>query len=126
MANLTSEQVRLLADNLLRMTNALGDYRYENFDRLSEEENIRIKDLHNQQLEHVTELYTKSAVLVMDDVENSLNEIAAITQKTLDLYEKLTDVQKILDRATAVLTLAGAVISLDTGKITSSVKDLLT
>ena len=44
MANLTSEQVKQLADNLLRMTNALGDYRYENFDDLSEEENMRIKE----------------------------------------------------------------------------------
>jgi len=125
MANLTSEQVRQLAGDLLRMTNALGDYRYENFELLSEEENMRIKELHNQQLEHVTELYTKSAVLVIDDVENSLGEIAIITQQTLDLYKKLTNVQKILDRATAVLTLAAAVISIDTGKITSSIKDLV-
>lgn len=126
MANLTSEQVKQLADNLLRMTNALGDYRYENFGQLSQEENLRIKELHSQQLEHTTELYTKSALLVMDDAESSLNKIASITEQTKELYKKLTDVQKILDRATAVLNLAAAIISLDTKEITSSIESLLT
>ena len=126
MSNLTSQQVKELADNLLRMTNALGDYRYENFDRLSEEENQRIKELHQRQLTHTTELYTKSAVLVMDDVETSLQQINTITHETQTLYKNLTSVQKVLDRATSVLTLAVAIIGLDPKGITSSLKGLLT
>lgn len=63
MANITSEQVKQLADNPLRMTNTLGDYRYENFERLMEKENLRIKELHNLQMENTTELYTKSQYL---------------------------------------------------------------
>ena len=125
MANLTSEQVKQLADNLLRMTNALGDYRYENFERLTEEENLRIKELHNLQTEHTTELYTKSSVLVINDVESSFNQIVAITEQTQDLYKKMTNVQSILDRATAVLALSVAIISLDTKEISSSIKNLL-
>lgn len=125
MANLKSEQVKELADNLLRMTNALGDYRYENFERLSEDENRRIKELHERQLSHTTELYTKSAVLVMDDVETSLKQIDTITLETQKLYKNLTTVQKVLDRATSVLTLAVAIIGLDPKGITSSIKGLL-
>ncbi len=126
MANLTSQHVKELADNLLRMTNALGDYRYENFDRLSEEENLQIKELHQKQLENTTELYTKAAVLVMDDVETSLKQIDTITLETQTLYKNLTTVQKVLDRATSVLTLAIAIIGLDPKGITTSVKGLLT
>lgn len=125
MANLKSEQVKELADNLLRMTNALGDYRYENFERLSEDENRRIKELHERQLSHTTELYTKSAVLVMDDVETSLKQIDTITLETQKLYKNLTTVQKVLDRATSVLTPAVAIIGLDPKGITSSIKGLL-
>jgi len=125
MANLKSEQVKELADNLLRMTNALGDYRYENFERLSEDENRRIKELHERQLSHTTELYTKSAVLVMDDVETSLKQIDTITLETQKLYKNLTTVQKVLDRATSVLTLATTIIGLDPKGITSSIKGLL-
>ena len=125
MANLKSEQVKKLADNLLRMTNGLGDYRYQNFERLSENENMRIKELHQRQLSHITELYTKSAVLVMDDVETSLKQLDTITLETQTLYKNLTTVQKVLDRATSVLTLATAIIGLDPKGITSSIKGLL-
>ncbi len=125
MAHLKSEQVKNLADNLLRMTNGLGNYRYENSERLSEDENQRIKELHEKQLSHTTELYTKSAVLVMDDVETSLKQIDTITLETQKLYENLTTVQKVLDRATSVLTLAIAIIGLDPKGITSSIKGLL-
>jgi len=126
MANLTSEQVKKLADDLLRMTNALGDYRYENYDRLTEDENLRFKELHQSQLSHTTELYTKSAVLVMDDVETSLKQIETITIETQELYKSLTTVQQVLDRATSILTLAAAIIALDPKGITSSLKGLLT
>ncbi|SDE03942.1 hypothetical protein SAMN05421636_10323 [Pricia antarctica] len=125
MAHLKSEQVKDLADNLLRMTNGLGNYRYENSERLSEDENQRIKELHEKQLSHTTELYTKSAVLVMDDVETSLKQIDTITLETQELYKNLTTVQTVLDRATSVLTLAIAIIGLDPKGITASIKGLL-
>lgn len=125
MPNLTSQQVKELADNLLRMTNALGIYRYENFDSLSEEENLRIKKLHRQQLEDTTELYTQSAVLVMDEAETSLQQIDTITKETIALYNKLGTVQMVLDRATTILTLATAIIGLDPKGITASIKSLL-
>ena len=126
MNHLSSLQVKELADNLLRMTNALGDYRYKNFENLSEEENLRLKTLYREQLEATTELYTKSAVLVMEDAQNSLRQIDSITQETTALYDRLTSVQKGLDRATSILTLASAIIGLDVNGIASSIKSLTT
>ncbi len=125
MPNLTSHQVKEVADNLLRMTNALGNYRYENFDSLSEDENMRIKELHLKQLEDTTQLYTKAAVLVMDDVEISLQNIDAITQETRELYKNLGTVQMVIDRATSILTLVTAIIGLNPKEVTSSIKSLL-
>ncbi|WP_209404470.1 hypothetical protein [Pseudozobellia sp. WGM2] len=126
MAKLTSEQLKILADNMLRMANALGDYRYENIDQLSKAENDTIKALHEQTLNSVTELYTKSTVLSIDDVQENLERITIITAKTQKLYKSFTTVQNVIDRATSVLKIAAAVISLDTEKITESIKNLLT
>ena len=117
MANLTSEQVKQLADDLLHMTNAVGDYRYENFDKLTEDENSELKELHNQLLGQTTELYTKSALLVMNDVDESLNAIRTITEKTQNLYKNLGVVQKAIDWAARILGMASAIISLDTDNI---------
>ena len=125
MSHLTAKQVRELADNLLRMTNALGNYRYENFDRLTEVENFQIKELHRKQLENTTELYTHSAVLVMDEAETALRQIESITKETTALYKKLGTVQKVLDRATSVLSLAASIIGLNPKGITASIKSLL-
>lgn len=125
MEKLTAEQVKRLADDFLHMANALGDYRYENFKKLTKEENLRLKELYAQTLSQTTELYTRSAILVLADATTSLAQISTITSETKQLYKKLVGVQKILDRATSVLTLATAIISLDAKEITNSVKKLL-
>lgn len=125
MGKLTAEQLKRLADDFAHMANALGDYRYENFENLTNEENLRLKELHAQTLSHTTELYTQSAILVLDDAATSLAQINTITSETKQLYKKLVGVQKVLDRATSVLTLATAIITLDAKGITNSVKKLL-
>ncbi|MFC4094442.1 hypothetical protein [Euzebyella saccharophila] len=125
MANLTSEQVKELADNLLRMTNALGDFRYENYSKLNPQENKRLKELHNNLLEQTTELYTKSAVLVLDDAEESLNKVKVITAKTQELYSNLDNIQKGINWATKILGMASAILSLNTESIAASIKSII-
>ncbi|TMM53206.1 hypothetical protein FEE95_19250 [Maribacter algarum] len=125
MANLTAEQVKRLADNFMLMANALGDYRYNNIDSLTDEENIKIKGIHNQQLAQTTELYTKSAILVLEDAQDALKKIDKITAESQELYKKLTNVQSILDRASSVLNLASAILALDVSAVTRSIQELV-
>ncbi len=125
MGKLNALQVKQLADDFLRMTDALGNYRYENYQTLSEEENEALKELHFKTSMYITELYTKSAILVLDDVEKALEQVRTITAKTEKLYDKLTNVQKVIDRATSVVGLAAAFVSLDADNITASLQELL-
>lgn len=125
MTNLTSEQVKELADNLLKMTNDLGDFRYGNFSKLTPQENKRLKELHNNLLEHTTELYTKSAVLVLDDAIESLNKIKVITEKTQELYSNLDNIQTGINWATKILGMASAILSLNTESIAASIKSII-
>ncbi|MBC6998259.1 hypothetical protein [Cytophaga sp. FL35] len=125
MANLTSEQVKELADNILKMTNDLGDFRYRNFSKLTPQENTRLKELHNNLLEHTTELYTKSAVLVLDDAVESLDKIKIITEKTQELYSNLDNIQTGINWATKILGMASAILSLNTESIAASIKSII-
>ncbi len=125
MGKLNALQVKQLADDFLRMTDALGNYRYENYQTLSEEENEALKELHFKTSMYITELYTKSAILVLDDVKKALEQVRTITAKTEKLYDKLTNVQKVIDRATSVVGLAAAFVSLDADNITASLQELL-
>ena len=122
---LTAEQVKQLADSFMLMANALGDYRYNNIDAITEEENLKIKEIHNQQLANTTELYTKSAVLVLENIQDSLDKINTLTTETEALYKKLTNVQTILDRASSILNLGSAVLALDVKAVTSEIQNLL-
>ncbi|MFS4494512.1 hypothetical protein [Maribacter sp. 2308TA10-17] len=126
MENLSAEQVKQLADNFMKMANALGNYRYNAIDNLTEEQNLKIKELHNQQLTHTTELYTKSAVLVLADAEEALSKIKVITEASEGLYKKLTNVQNILDRASSILNLSSAILALDVMAVTERIQDLIT
>jgi len=125
MENLTAEQVKELADNFMLMANALGNYRYNNIDSLTDAENIKIKEIHNEQLASTTELYTKAAVLVLEDATGALHKIETITAETQNLYEKLTKVQTVLDRASSILNLASAILTLDVRSATSHIQDLV-
>ncbi len=103
----------------------MGDYCCQNFEHLTEEKNLGIKELHILSIGAYYLIVYQSAVLIIGDVDRSLKQITTITEQTEVHHEKLTNVQGILDLANAVFTLSVAVISLDTKEITSSIKNLL-
>lgn len=125
MGKLNAEQVKQLADDFMLMANALGDYRYKNFKMLTKEENLKLKELCSKTLSLTTSIYTQSALLVIDEVENSLAQINTITVETQKLYSKLTSIQKVIDRATSVLILVSTIISLDSNGTAEAIKKLL-
>ena len=111
MGKLKAKQAHQLANNFLAIAQALGNYRYENFDTLSRSNNRKLKDLHWSILQTADDLYTLSATLVMDDVEDSLSKIEKITNNLQRTFKKITSVQKAIDYATQAVTLGGAILS---------------
>ncbi|WP_445915309.1 hypothetical protein, partial [Flavobacterium sp.] len=103
MANLTSQQANELANNFLALAQAIGDYRYQNFDTLSKPQNQKISDLHLSILNYADDLYTLSATLVMDDVQTSLTSIGAVTTQIKATYKTLQNVQKAINVAESVV-----------------------
>jgi hypothetical protein len=122
MGQLTAKQTHDLANDFLVMASAIGDYRYREITNLNADENLRLKELHNALLDTADELYTRSANLVMDEVEASLNHINNITQKIHDAFQKIADVQQAIDRATQLVRLGTAVLTSDP----LAIKDTLT
>lgn len=125
MASLTSQQTNELAGNFLALAKVIGEYRYENFDKLSKPENEKMKDLHLSILAFVDDLYTLSATLVMDDVQSSLATINKVTIEMEATYETLQDVQKAINVAASVVTLGSSVLSKDPQAIAESIGGLV-
>jgi len=110
MATLTSQQANELANYFLAMAEAVGDYRYQNFDSLSVPENKEIKDSLNFIRKSADELFTLSATLVMDDVETSLSAIREVTNQMKSTYKTLQDVQNAINIAASIVTLGKAIL----------------
>ncbi len=125
MASLTSQQTNELAGNFLALAKVIGEYRYENFDTLSKQENEKMKDMHLSILAFVDDLYTLSATLVMDDVQSSLATINKVTIEMEATYETIQDVQKAINVAASVVTLGASVLSKDPQTIAESIGGLV-
>lgn len=123
MAKLTAKQANELANNFLGLAQAIGDYRYQN--ALSKSQNQKMKDFHWSVLKYADDLYTLSATLVMDDIENSLSSIAAITTQVQTTYKTIQDVQKVINIAASIVTLGASVLSKNPQAIKDSISNLV-
>lgn len=111
MAKLTSQQANELANAFLAIAQVVGDYRYDNFDTLSKQQNQKIRDLHWSILNYSDDLYTLSATLVMDDVQASLATVAEVTGEMKATYKTLKNIQKAIDVAASAVTLGASILS---------------
>ncbi|PKH52255.1 hypothetical protein CXF68_16835 [Tenacibaculum sp. Bg11-29] len=113
MANLTSQQINVLANNFLALAQAIGEYRYTNYESLTDNQNMVLRDSHRRTLDYSDNLFTLSATLVMNDVDDSLARLDAITHEIKNTYESLSDVQKAINIAATIVTLGASVFSLN-------------
>lgn len=125
MADLTAQQVNVLADNLSAMAQVVGKYRYKNFENLSASQSQQMKDLEASVIDIADSLYSLSATMVMDDIQESLAAIDRVTNEMKYTYETLEDIQKAIDVAGAVVTLGSSILSGKPQSIAQSINDLV-
>lgn len=111
MPQLTSLQANELANNFLDLAQAIGDFRYNNWDNLSVFDNQRLGNFQWALLNYGEDMLALSTTLVMDDVQGSLSEISQITSEIKTSVKNLQNIQKGIDVAAATVTLAAAIIS---------------
>lgn len=111
MAALTAKQLTELANDFLGMAQAVGDYRYQNFGKLTKAQNKQLSDLHWNLLNYSEDLFTQSAIFVLDDVEGSLGQIKTISAQMTETYKQLGKIQKVIDISAAAATLGAAIFS---------------
>lgn len=113
MDSLTSEQANQLSNNFLGIAQAVGDYRFDNWKNLSEEENKQIGAFQWSLLNYAEDILAFSATLVLDEVSESLNKIQTVTEEIQHTLRKLKNIQKVINIAGASITLGAAIISKD-------------
>lgn len=124
MANLNSDQAKQLSDNFFYFGMAIGDFRYENWDRLSLEDNKELSDIQNTIIRYGEDILAYSTTLVMDEVEESMTKINFITQEIKRTMKNLGNIQKGLNIAAALLIMGVAITNRNPQEIGNSIREV--
>lgn len=124
MANLTSAQANQLSDDFFFLSMAIADFRYENWERLTLDENKELSEMQGAILRCGEDILAFSTSLVMDEAAASLAKISSITLEIKGTIKTLTSIQKGLNAAAAILILGAAIVKRDPMAIGNSIKDL--
>ena len=125
MAKLTSKQANELANNFLGLAQAIGDFRYNNWTKLSKDENQRLGNFQWSILNNGEDILALSTTLVMDDVQDSLSQINDVTMQIKGSIDKLENVQKGINIAAAIVTLGSSIISKNPKSVVKAIKGVI-
>ncbi len=125
MAELTSTQASALSNDFLGLAQAIGDFRYDNWNNMPQAQNQQLSNLQWSILNYGEDVLALSTVLVLDDVQTSLDQINEITVEIKTTIQQLKDVQKAIGLASAIVTFGGAIISKDPSAIKTGLQGLI-
>ena len=109
MAQLTSEQLNHIGQDLLSAAQTIGDYRYENYAALSDADKQKLDELHEDLLGYTEQLAFTTAMANIDDAQTALGQIKQITVAINKNITTLTTVQTVINIAGAVVALAATI-----------------
>ena len=124
MPKLTSAQARELSRNFRGMSQAIGNYIYDNWNELTIPQKSKLTNFEDSLRSAGADMLALSTTLALDEVESSLSNIAEITEEIREDYKTLAKYQDAIKLAASMVTFAGAVISKDTSSIGNAFGDL--
>lgn len=124
MKKLTSQEAFLLAKSFRDLSVSLGDYRFANWDQLTDKQRKTIEDAEWSLLNASADIRTVAVGLVLDETQLSYEKLQQTTSDAKKAVEQLADIRKAIAIAAAAVSLAGAIISRDFGAIVNTVKGL--
>jgi hypothetical protein len=121
MQQFTAVQLNEIGNEFLSIAQKIGDYRYNNFSTLDDDDSKTLSDLHQKILGYADDLAFASATIAVGDASGSLAQINSITAQINSTVNKLTEVQKVINVAGAVVTLCASIVSLSPGAIITGI-----
>ncbi len=109
MATLSLEDARNIANSLRTLSSRLGDYRFKNWDNLSESERSRIESLEWTLLNYSSDMTATAIEIATSNIQEQVSNIRAATDKLNGIIDKINDARKVIAIATKGVTLAAAI-----------------
>lgn len=124
MVKLTAKQASDLANNFLGIAQAIGDYRFEKWDKLPKDENQELGKLQWSILTHGEEMLAASTALVMEEAGDALAQINDISERIGKNIHNLQQVQQVISVAASVIMLGASIVSKNPAGIADNLQGL--
>jgi hypothetical protein len=111
MPTLTSDQVFKLAQAFHDLAIVIGNYRFDNWDDLTPAERKQLEDLQFDVLNDSTKFNALSISIELDNLQSTLDRIDNTTARMKESIQHIKDVGRIINIATAAVTLGAAIVS---------------
>ncbi|WP_086930715.1 hypothetical protein [Agarilytica rhodophyticola] len=119
MTTLTPDDAREIANSLRKLSSDLGDYRFTNWNSLSEEERGRIESLEWTLLNYSSDMTATAIEIAADSIQEEVQHIKTTTQHLQNAIDRAESVRKVIGVATKAVTLAA---SISTGNVTAIIE----
>lgn len=120
-----ASEINKIAENLISFAENIGKYRENNYENISKDENDILLTIQKSMLEYSDELCTQSAIIVSDEVQDSLKSINNLIVEINESINDLKEIQKTIDLATAIINVGTSIISQNPGAIGKSLANLV-
>jgi hypothetical protein len=108
---ISKDQARELGKAFLDVAHALGTYRFESWNDMTEADRKKVEDEEWDLLTFSSSLTTKAVGVVLDDLQGDLATIAAGAAQATKVIGTIQNVKAILKLAAAFVALGGAIVS---------------
>ena len=119
---LTSADAFKLSKTFHDLSVSIGEYRFANWDTLSEDNRRTLEDEEWSLLNASSDMVTKAVGLTLDETDPTGQKIQAATTAAAKAVKTLKEVGKVISVAAAAVGLAAAIVSKDPGAIAKNSK----
>jgi hypothetical protein len=125
MSRITAAQALQLAKDYNESSNAIGDFRLKNWDKLSAEDRLVLGNTGRTLLDHSQDLITYAVGKILDDTQASLNDIRKATADANQTIKTINEIKKVISIGAALVTLAAAIYTENPSGIASALKGVI-
>jgi hypothetical protein len=119
---LTSADAFKLSKSFHDLSVAIGEYRFANWNALSEDNRKTLEDEEWSLLNASSDMVTKAVGLALDESDPAAQKVQAATAAAQKAVKTLKEVGKVITIATAAVGLGAAIVSKDPGAIAKNAK----
>ena len=111
MAKISTEDARDLARLYYDLAVSLGEFRFNNWDAMSQSQRTELESLEWTVLTQSSDMTTRAISLAATDMKSSLKEISHATKGLTRAVRRVSDVKKAITFASKALALGSAVFT---------------